>query len=743
MAGILNIGDILMLSQLAWKIGRAFTAGRKGAPAEFVEVESEVNGLAKALKLLAETLFTDSSDAPATGDGDGADRRAEYEGGGSSMLARANAETRSGVEVILQSCRQTLKDLESLVEQYQVIRKHRTSGGFSIERSWSDLVLSAYKKMLWTAEGGNIQALRNMLHMHTSTINLTMQALQSKSLSRLEETVHPMAEKVDEIHSAVTGDLCDKIQDVHTIVLALAGASPRLNPRDSRASDLVPLWDSPLLEPLPESLRNSYYSRVSGTSQSQRSPDIAPLEGSGGGNGNYYPPGRRRSSRRESDTSTAPSLSETSSSVDWRSSSGGTFSTMTAGTRTTSSAMSPGSPGPSSSRRQSTTPWRIEEAADEGESERQHPTSPLSPPQSPPQYRQQQQQCRADSRLSCTSSILPSPAIPPDPDPEVGLQRLSLGPPADVEKMPLERSITTKSQQDAFEKEAFRDSAILCTLRGKQVEYLQPPKDENMPLDVEMGDAMGPCRILVVRKRLARPDGCIRFATSIWSLSDDGAVRLQQKLADGVEIIPHASYFAPEKISLPLVAELKFHDKVYGGKPIKVEKTTWANYVFEDVKSATLFQNELMGRILVGVFKTEKTLRVHEGLSGVLAYQEQMCGMENLRLWADPDSGGILAMIHFSAQFRAGYLAFYLNSSTCPVRVKDEGGKEIKIKGLRIPLDRDRVVNGGRRGSESGKAEGKKWITGARVEFASDIEKFLFLEKVKEVQQTMIQLPDL
>lgn len=180
MAGILNIGDILMLSQLAWKIGRAFTAGRKGAPAEFVEVESEVNGLAKALKLLTETLFTDSSDTPATAsaaDGDCADRRAEYEGG-SGMLARANAETRSGVEVILQSCRQTLKDLESLVEQYQVIRKHRTSGGFSIERSWSDLVLSAYKKMLWTAEGGNIQALRNMLHMHTSTINLTMQALQ-------------------------------------------------------------------------------------------------------------------------------------------------------------------------------------------------------------------------------------------------------------------------------------------------------------------------------------------------------------------------------------------------------------------------------------------------------------------------------------------------------------------------------------------------------------------------------------
>lgn len=157
---------------------------------------------------------------------------------------------------------------------------------------------------------------------------------------------------------------------------------------------------------------------------------------------------------------------------------------------------------------------------------------------------------------------------------------------------------------------------------------------------------------------------------------------------------------------------------------------------------ATLFQNELMGRTLVGVFKTEKTLRVHEGLSGVLAYQEQMCGMENLRLWADPDNGGILAMIHFSAHFRPGYLAFYLNSSAFPVRVKDEGGKEVKIKGLKIPLDKDKAGVGGRRGSESGRAEGKKWVTGAKVEFASDVEKFLFIEKVKEVQQTMILLPD-
>lgn len=157
MADIPSVGDILMLSQQAWKIGRAFTAGRKGAPSEFLEVETEVNGLAKALKLLAETLFADADD---------------------SLLQKADKDTKHGVATILTSCQRTVNDLDSLMDQYQIVKKHRTAGGFAIERSWSDLVLAQYKTMMWTTEGGNIQNLRYILQMHTSTITLTMQALQ-------------------------------------------------------------------------------------------------------------------------------------------------------------------------------------------------------------------------------------------------------------------------------------------------------------------------------------------------------------------------------------------------------------------------------------------------------------------------------------------------------------------------------------------------------------------------------------
>jgi hypothetical protein len=133
-------------------------------------------------------------------------------------------------------------------------------------------------------------------------------------------------------------------------------------------------------------------------------------------------------------------------------------------------------------------------------------------------------------------------------------------------------------------------------------------------------------------------------------------------------------------------------------------------------------------------------MRIHEGLSGAFSYAEQMCGMENLRIWEDNDTAAVIAMIHFSAHFKAGYLAFYINSSVSPIRVKEEGSRELKIKGLKVPLvDRrkDSAVT-------MGKGEDKKKIVqGAKIEFASEAEKREFVNLVKECQTHMLDLPDL
>lgn len=158
-----SIGDVLMLSQVAWRTGRAFASGRASAPGEFLQIESELNGVAKSLKLLAETLLLDGSE---------------------QLIQQAGAHIQNGLATILLSCKRTLDDLESLIDQYQVIKKNRTSGGYTVERSWSELVIQNYSSMMWTTEGGNIQDLRELLHLYTASISLTKNSLQRYSWAR-------------------------------------------------------------------------------------------------------------------------------------------------------------------------------------------------------------------------------------------------------------------------------------------------------------------------------------------------------------------------------------------------------------------------------------------------------------------------------------------------------------------------------------------------------------------------------
>lgn len=81
MASPVSIGDLMMLSSLAWKIGSAFTSGRAGAPAEFQEVENELQSLKTSLGVLLDTLSGDHS-----------------------IFSRADRRTNDGLGTILASC---------------------------------------------------------------------------------------------------------------------------------------------------------------------------------------------------------------------------------------------------------------------------------------------------------------------------------------------------------------------------------------------------------------------------------------------------------------------------------------------------------------------------------------------------------------------------------------------------------------------------------------------------------------
>ena len=135
--GVPSIGDVLLLSQLAWRIGYAFAAARPSAPPEFYDIEMELKTLTKALDLLAEALDDDNT-----------------------ILVRADDKVKAGVNKILFNCQQSLEDLNAFVVRYQEIKKPEGevgTRGIQGVKTWKVLLLKSWRSVWWTTEGGDIQ----------------------------------------------------------------------------------------------------------------------------------------------------------------------------------------------------------------------------------------------------------------------------------------------------------------------------------------------------------------------------------------------------------------------------------------------------------------------------------------------------------------------------------------------------------------------------------------------------------
>ncbi|KAK0899406.1 hypothetical protein LTR02_009695 [Friedmanniomyces endolithicus] len=778
----LSVGDILMLSQTAWKIGRAFRQGQTNAVGEFAEVEREADGLSEALKLVAEALHTDGG-----------------------MLSRADEDTKSAVNAILESAHTTLSDLESFVERYQVIKKKTTRGGVVVERSWNEVVVANYRTFKWTTEGGSIVELRNMLQMHSNSINLVMQALQSRSLARLEKTVTPMAENIADIHERVNGDLGAKIDDLHRIIMAVASSTPSLQARDraienggpSRHSSVNTIATSEAasgtgtraLEPPP--LRVNPYGlparqpvRRGSTHSSDSSKSTVLAARSGREDSAYWSMGPlpvERESRR------ADWNFESGSPPDNRRSIGDGFSVP-------SSPQSPADRRTSNTaRRESSTLPNLLNALCDSDAVTDSSVQSLHTNDSPTIQTPDTSSSKASSsRNPHNTSILPPPALPPDgansppsaATPSSFLssptrQRSNLANLRDISR-PQTASTARRSKRDSlppdplasppapeapsFEKLLFRNAAILCDVRGTLVEYAQSRPDEPDPrFNTEMLPACTASRICVIRKRENREHGGTRVVASIWTLAEDGG---------GVSLPP--SEGAGSEIAL------RFHGEGWGEEEVVV-RTNWVNYVFATEGDAAQFQSAVFGRTLLGSFHTTKTTVLHEGFKGAFAFEEQFANIEMLRLWEDDGistpgaAGGVLALLHVSSSFGEGWARWWINSSRSQVRVKEDGPKGAKVKGIDVMVvkpgsgaDKMRgaaatsatsagAAAGGGNGEgglqrvetfaeprpNGGKRIPVRAVTGVKVEFKAEEDKRRFVAQCRRVQEKMLLLPDL
>ncbi|KAL9037202.1 MAG: hypothetical protein Q9214_005805 [Letrouitia sp. 1 TL-2023] len=541
-----------------------------------------------------------------------------------------------------------------------------------------------------------------------------------KSLARLENTVDPMSGKIDGIHDTLIGNMDVMIEEIHSRVMSWTtpGSSPALTSL-SRRDTLVSLTDTLVERPTRRpSSETDCEKWTTNSSPCIPSSSATPEMGS---KGLFLQ--SVRESRSNSSCSSYPKRPESYpiSLLDFPKH----LPSPCEDARGPSDATRERTPGPNHSCPETCelTPIALPQPSIPVEQSSAQMGPSLSPANITPQQLQAEDRInRALINLDCVSGVTSNIAD------------------------------ATVSQHCDFEQMVFKNASILCQVTGLSVEFTKP-EDDNKKRS-ELIQAASESKVSIVTRMRPNSIGRIRYVTSIWTLSHDRKVRMQQQrkpslnlshlpsdlfiVFDDIEVIPYTVWGNTTSVVICVPTELKFHDVDIKDKPLSLSKTSWVSYHFKDEDSSRIFQSALMWKRLSHSYRTHRTLRVHDGIFSSFAFQEQLCGLENLRLWKDEEGRFTTAMVHYTPSFREGYLVFRLCGPGTTVSVRDDGEKWIKIKGLSVSTEPE--VRGNRSSEDSSgfdpPSSPRKPITSIKIEFSTLREKYKFLEDYKHMKMT-------
>jgi hypothetical protein len=160
MALPVSIGDAILLSKLAYRLGHTLFVGRKQAPAGILEVQNQLYSLSNALHSVTRTTILKTPDLlscqPQSEDTEAADDQVH-------ALAR-----------VIDNCRRTLNEVTTLTAKYD-----SESAGLGLSatedpasRRWKESLRANWKKLKWTMEGEKLDALKKDLHVHITALAL-------------------------------------------------------------------------------------------------------------------------------------------------------------------------------------------------------------------------------------------------------------------------------------------------------------------------------------------------------------------------------------------------------------------------------------------------------------------------------------------------------------------------------------------------------------------------------------------
>ncbi|KAL4728687.1 hypothetical protein ACLX1H_003086 [Fusarium chlamydosporum] len=210
MASPVSIGDAFLMAKLAFRIGQAFTKGKKSAPAELREVESQLYSLSAALNAL--TAARQSSRSP------------PLLVDPSNLPQSASSHYRDNQDIILGmlgSCKDTLTHLESIVDEYGIIGTTADPAQARVKR-WSRRLKANWKKIEWTTKGGDLAALKSDLTIQTNSLNLILGVVVTSQTDRLQNDIDRVSVMLTDIHKWFV----DNLKDTTELASAIANGTP-------------------------------------------------------------------------------------------------------------------------------------------------------------------------------------------------------------------------------------------------------------------------------------------------------------------------------------------------------------------------------------------------------------------------------------------------------------------------------------------------------------------------------------
>ncbi|UNI23381.1 hypothetical protein JDV02_009205 [Purpureocillium takamizusanense] len=184
-----SFGDAYTMAKIAFRIGQAFTKGKKSAPAEFREVESQLYSLSAALNAFSNARRSSDNAAPLI-----VDR--------TQLPANVPSHFSNNQDIILgmlASCQETLAHLEAIVNKYGVITAPTDASQPRMKR-WGKDMLANWRKVQWTTEGGDLNTLRSNLTIQTNSLSLILGVVVNSQADRLQTDMDHISTMLGDIH---------------------------------------------------------------------------------------------------------------------------------------------------------------------------------------------------------------------------------------------------------------------------------------------------------------------------------------------------------------------------------------------------------------------------------------------------------------------------------------------------------------------------------------------------------------